>query len=57
MNMGTRKAKKSKTPTPYPIPPEAIEAFRERKKEKGVVLYRSIADALDFALRNRQAWW
>ena len=41
----------------YVIPVEVLQVFHTRKKEKGVLLTRSLIDALSFACRNREAWW
>ena len=41
----------------YPIPVEVLEVFHQRKRAKGVLLSRSLIDALAFAIRNREAWW
>ena len=41
----------------YVIPVEVLQIFHQRKKEKGVLLTRSLIDALSFAVRNREAWW
>ena len=41
----------------YVIPVEVLQIFHQRKKEKGVLLTRSLVDALSFACRNREAWW
>ncbi len=53
----TKPRKKRKQQPAYPIPEEALQAFRKRKVEKGVLLSRSLADALEFACRNTSAWW
>ena len=55
--MAPRKLESTKGHSSYPIPEEALEVFRERKRDKGVLLYRSLVDALSFACRNRQVWW
>ena len=41
----------------YVIPVEVLQIFHARKREKGVLLTRSLIDALSFAIRNREAWW
>ncbi len=43
----------------WPIPADAIKAFRERKKDRGITVVRSIRDALEFALRPecRKLWF
>ena len=41
----------------YVIPVEVLQIFHQRKREKGVLLTRSLLDALSFAIRNREAWW
>ena len=41
----------------YVIPVEVLEIFHERKRMKGILLTRSLLDALSYACRNRQAWW
>ena len=53
--LATKSAAKGKSQ--YPIPPEVLDLFRERKKMQGVLLSRSVADALAYAIRNRAAWW
>ena len=48
-----------KTGGNWPIPREAVRVFRERKRERGVPVTRSIKDALEFALRPefRRLWF
>jgi len=43
----------------WPVPGAAVKVFRERKKEKGIPVTRSIRDALEFALRPecRRLWF
>jgi hypothetical protein len=57
-SMPTQKIKKTAKKQPaYQVPEEALRLFRKRKAEKGVLLGRSLVDALSFACRNVEAWW
>ena len=56
--MAPRKSESAtKGSSAYVIPKETLDVFRERKKLKGILLAQTLADALAFAVRNRQVWW
>jgi hypothetical protein len=50
-------AKQKSRPSNWPIPADIVNEFRERKREKGIAIIRSIEDAIRYALKERRTWW
>lgn len=45
------------TKNKYPIPLDFFKSAKLRKEKRGINLYRTVYDALVFALTNKDQWW